>query len=249
LPGILVAGLLLLTVPEPVRGLLDKKKAQSNSHTLKEVAGLLWNRRSFRHMAIGAGLQAFVLYSMASWMASFIIRSHGMSTSELGLWLAMILGVGGAIGVLGGGIIGDRMILRDKRWYMWLPVIVGLISVPFSVFIYLADNGTSALIFAIIPGTLATVFLGPTIAAVHGLVGVRMRALSSAIVSLIVNLIGLGAGPFIIGFLSDSMAPKLGTESLRYAMLYVLPLIQFWCVCHFFLAARTLREDLAAAPD
>jgi len=248
LPGILVAALLLWTVPEPVRGLMDKKEGQAHAHTLKEVAGLLWNRKSFRHMAIGAGLQAFVLYSMASWMASFIIRSHGMSTSELGLWLAMILGVGGAIGVLGGGIIGDRMILRDKRWYMWLPVIVGLISVPFSAYIYLADNATTALIFAIIPGTLATVFLGPTIAAVHGLVGVRMRALSSAIVSLIVNLIGLGAGPFIIGFLSDSMAPKLGTESLRYAMLYVLPIIQFWCVCHFFLAARTLREDIEAAP-
>jgi len=230
LPGVLVAGLLLLTVPEPIRGLLEKKGRQSNAHTLKEVAGLLWNRRSFRHMAIGAGLQAFVLYSMASWMASFIIRSHGMSTSELGLWLAMILGVGGAIGVLGGGIIGDRLILRDKRWYMWLPVLVGLISVPFSAYIYLADNATTALIFAI-------------------MVGARMRALSSAIVSLIVNLIGLGAGPFIIGFLSDSMAPKQGAESLRYAMLYVLPVVQFWCVCHFFLAAKTLREDLAAAPD
>jgi len=171
-----------------------------------------------------------------------------MSTSELGLWLAMILGVGGAIGVLGGGIIGDRLILRDKRWYMWLPVLVGLISVPFSAYIYLAGSAKSALLFAIIPGTLATVFLGPTIAAVHGLVGARMRALSSAIVSLIVNLIGLGAGPFIIGFLSDNMAPKFGTESLRYAMLYVLPVIQFWCVCHFFLAARTLREDIEAAP-
>jgi hypothetical protein len=32
-------------------------------------------------------------------------------------------------------------------------------------------------------------------------------------------------------------------------MFYVLPVIMFWSACHFYLASRTLRDDLAAAPD
>mgnify|MGYP003547020099 FL=1 len=99
------------------------------------------------------------------------------------------------------------------------------------------------------PGILFNVYLGNTIATTHGLVGLRMRALSSAILFLVLNVIGLGLGPWTTGMLSDYLQPTLGAESLRYAMLYVLPAVMFWSACHFFLAARTLRDDLAAAPD
>jgi len=249
LPGIVIAALVRFSMAEPARGIVENKQVQTETTKVADVISLLWKRQSFRHMAMAAALQAFVLYGIASWIASFIIRSHGMETGEVGLWLAMILGIGGAIGVLSGGYLGDRLSARDQRWNMWLPAIVGLISLPFAISIYLADTGHGALMFAIVPGVISSVFLGPIIASTHGLVGLRMRALSSAIISFIINMIGLGGGPFIIGFLSDRLAPTLGTESLRYAMLYVLPVVQFWCVCHFILAARTLREDLAAAPD
>jgi hypothetical protein len=73
--------------------------------------------------------------------------------------------------------------------------------------------------------------------------------MSSAILFLILNIIGLGAGPWTIGMVSDYLQPAHGVESLRYAMLYILPVIGFWSVCHFYLASKTLREDLAAAPD
>jgi len=249
IPGILIAALVKFSMAEPARGVIENKHVHSDTTKISDVINLLWKRRSFRHMALGSSLQAFVLYAMASWIASFMIRSHGMETGILGFWLAMILGIGGAVGVLGGGYISDRLSPRDRRWNVWLPAIAGLISVPFAVYIYFANSGQHALMAAIVPGVIATVFLGPVISSVHGLVGLRMRALSSAIISFIINIIGLGCGPFIIGVLSDYLAPKYGTESLRYAMLYVLPFVQFWCVCHFFLAARTLREDTAAAPD
>jgi hypothetical protein len=100
-----------------------------------------------------------------------------------------------------------------------------------------------------VPGVLFNTYLGTTIATTHGLVGLRMRALSSAILFLILNTIGLGLGPWSTGMLSDYLQPTLGVESLRYAMLYLLPPVMFWSACHFFLAARSLKEDLAAAPQ
>ena len=38
-----------------------------------------------------------------------MIRTHQMPTGELGTWLALIIGVGGAIGVFGSGVIADKL--------------------------------------------------------------------------------------------------------------------------------------------
>lgn len=110
------------------------------------------------------------------------------------------------------------------------------------------DNAYAALTISIVPGLLFNVYLGNTIATTHSLVGLRMRATASAILFLIPSIVGLGIGPWAVGVLSDYLAPELGSESLRYAMLYLIPAVMFWSACHFYLAARSLSEDLAAAP-
>jgi len=214
-----------------------------------DVVRLLWSRVSFRHLALAAALNAFAGYSTSNWTASFMIRTHEMTTGELGTWLAMIMGFGGAIGVFGGGLIADKLAPRDKRWYVWLPAVTGLVCVPFMAAVYLVDDAYTSLTLSIIPGLLFNVYLGNAIATTHSLVGLRMRATASAILFLILNIIGLGAGPWTIGVFSDYLAPELGADSLRYAMLYVVPAVMFWSVCHFYLASRSLRADLAAAPD
>ncbi len=248
-PGILLAILVRTTMAEPVRGQSENRAASADPIPFLEVVATLWNSRAFRNLAFAAGLNAFCGYSAANWTASFFIRSHAMNTGELGTWLALILGAGGAIGVFGGGLLADALAPRDKRWYVWLPVIAGLVSIPFMIGVYTADSAYIALAFAIVPGILSNVYLGNTIATTHGLVGLRMRTMSSAILFLVINVIGLGLGPWTIGVVSDLLQPSLGTESLRYAMLYILPVVMFWSVCHFYLSSRSLREDLAAAVE
>lgn len=248
-PGILLALIVRFTLREPVRGLAENRSVSDKAPPFASVLGILWSRRSFRHMAIGAALNAFVGYSVASWTASFMIRSHGMSTGELGTWLALIAGLGGAIGVSLGGMIADRLGQKDKRWYMWLPACAGAISIPFLVLVYLTEHAYVALMLSIVPGLLSNVYLGSTIATTHNLVGLRMRALSSAILFFILNIIGLGLGPLLVGMLSDYLLPEFGEHSLRWAMLYLLPGVMAWSTVHFFYSARSLREDLARAPD
>ena len=249
IPGVILAVILRLTLAEPIRGLSENRQASSENAGFGDVLNVLWKCRSFRHLAMGAALNAFCGYSAANWTASFMIRNHDMNTGELGTWLALILGAGGAIGVFGGGLLADRLAPRDKRWYAWLPAITGLMALPFQVGIYMAGNAYLALSLAVFPGIVSNVYLGNTIATTHGLVGLRMRAMASAILFLILNIIGLGMGPWTIGLVSDALAPSLGNESLRHAMLYIIPVVSFWSVCHFYLASRTLREDLANAPD
>ncbi|MEC7107580.1 MAG: MFS transporter [Pseudomonadota bacterium] len=248
-PGLIIALIVRYTLREPIRGLSEQRQVETQTVPFSNVLNLLMSRPAFKHMAFGAALNAFAGYSTSSWTASFMIRSHGMSTGELGTWLAMIMGFGGAVGVFAGGVIAERLARKDVRWYMWLPALTGLICVPFMVANYMVAGAYTALIVSIIPGILFNVYLGNTLAMTHGLVGLRMRALASAILFFILNLIGLGLGPWVIGLLSDQLAPTLGQESLRYAMLYLLPAMMTWSVIHFYLASRTLKEDLANAPD
>ena len=249
IPGVLLALVVRFTLKEPARGQSEMREASEERQSAMDVFRLLASRPSFRHMALGAALNAFAGYATANWTASFMIRSHQMATGELGTWLSLIIGFGGAIGVLGGGVLADRLARKDKRWHLWLPALAGLIALPFAISVYVVDNAYLALSMMIVPGIMSNVYLGNVLAMTHGLVGLRMRALASAVLFFIINIVGLGAGPWVIGMVSDMWSASLGAESLRQAMLWVIPPVMAWSICHLYLGSRELRNDLARAPD
>jgi MFS family permease len=80
----------------------------------------------------------------------------------------------------------------------------------------------------------------------QGIARPRMRAMAAAIVLFIMNVGGLGAGPWILGMLSDFLGPRYGDQSIRVALLIIALPHLLACVLNW-IAARTLRDDLAAA--
>ena len=124
----------------------------------------------------GRGPECLAGYSTSNWMASFMIRSHGMSIGRTGDLAGTDHGPGRRRGVFCGGLLADRSARRDLRWYMWLPALTGFICVPFMVSIYLAPGAHTALLLGVVPGILFNVYLGNTIATTHGLVGLHARA-------------------------------------------------------------------------
>ena len=249
IPGIILAFIVRATVKEPIRGLIENKVASDEQVPFKQVITVLWQRKTFRHLALASGLNAFAGYGTANWLASFFIRSHEMTTGELGTWLALSTGLFGAIGILLGGILADKLGKTDKRWYLWVPGIATILVAPFMLFTLLTGSQYVALLCAFIPGLLQNVYLGNSIATTHSLVGLRWRSTASAILFLVLNIIGLGLGPFAVGYLSDFLSPSLGTESLRYAMVALLPTAMIWSSIHFLIASRTLQKDLEQAPE
>ena len=249
IPGIILAVIVRATVKEPIRGLIENKVASDEQVPFKQVVTVLWKRKTFRHLALASGLNAFAGYGTANWLASFFIRSHEMTTGELGTWLALSTGLFGAIGILSGGILADKLGKTDKRWYLWVPGIATILVAPFMLFTLLTGSQYAALLSAFIPGLLQNVYLGNSIATTHSLVGLRWRSTSSAILFLVLNIIGLGLGPFAVGYLSDLLSPSLGSESLRYAMAALLPTAMIWSSVHFFIASRTLQKDLEQVPE
>lgn len=250
LPGLALAVVVRFTLQEPPRG--HSERIQSSNVAEQESTGqvlrFMWGLHAFRHMSIAAALHAFYGYGVLAFVPVFMIRVHGMTnTAELGTWLGLIWGILGGIGTYLGGSLSDRLAARkDARWYMWLPVGATLVSLPFAFLFYLWPEGRIALLPSIPGAVLGPMYLGPTFAMTQGLVKLRMRAVASAILLFIINLIGLGLGPQVVGIVSDLLTPIYGTEAIRYALLSVVAVGSIWSSAHYFLAARTLREDLKA---
>ena len=126
-------------------------------------------------------------------MPPFLARVHKMGTAEIGIWLAVAIGIFGAIGTLIGGYMSDKFRKKDIRWYLWIPAISFIASFPFAMGILFHPNKTIALLFYLIPNILYAFFIGPAYAMVQDLVTPRMRATASAIFTIILTIFGAGA--------------------------------------------------------
>ena len=247
LPGLLVAAVVALTLREPPRGLADGTHTAANDaseqHSVWEVIRFLWRSRSFRHNGIASGLYAFVGYSVTNWVPPFLIRSHGMSSGEVGTALALIIGLGGGLGIYLGGVLADRMAQRDERWRMWLPAGAMWLSLPFGFVVYTTDHTALALALFVFPVFLGLLYQAPALALAQSLSTPKMRATAAAVLLFLINIIGLALGPPATGLLSDLLEPRFGDDALRYAIL-ITSLVLTGSGVHFWLASRTLREDL-----
>lgn len=244
IPGILFALILRFTVKEPPRGISENgKDIDSQHHSMKDVFRLLRQKKSFRYIALGAGLAAYVNYTANSWLPPFMARVHGMSSSEIGTWLSLIIGIGSGLGFFMGGYATDRLSKKDKRWYLWLPALALLFAIPLTLVGNFASEKNTMLLAIVLPAFLTTLYLAPCIALTHGIVNVRMRALSSAILFFVLNIIGLGLGPFIAGVLSDALQPTLGVDALRWALSNSVIASILGAIC-FYMASKTIRKDL-----
>jgi MFS family permease len=246
-PGVVLALVLRLTLREPPRGAAEGAElARGDAPPVSEVFRHLWARRSFRFLTLGGALHAFVGYGVSYWIPAMFARSHGLSTGEMGQAL-FYLGFASIAGTFLGGYLGDRMGAKDARWYVWLPGIATMVSLPFSAFVYLWGEPHTALWVLAVPYFLGAYYLGPTFSMVQGMVGLRMRALAASISLFILNIIGLGLGPQFTGITSDVLhaTTSLGSESLRWALVISLTFNLVSAVL-YLLAGRTLAADLAA---
>ncbi len=244
LPGVLLAVVLLLTVREPPRGRWESASQAAYKPSLRETLMLLSSYRSFWYLAAAGGLTAFVSYGNGNFAPSFLMRYHGLQLGEVGVVLALFGGGGGMLGTFLGGYLADRVGVRDRRWYLWLPAIAGTLALPLGFpYLLLADT-TMVIGFMFVVTFMINTYLGPSLAISHTLVPPAMRALTSAVLFFVFNMIGLGLGPLTVGLLSDFYVAYFGDDSLRYAMLTV-GVMGSPAVLLYILAARHLRADLA----
>lgn len=244
-PGFALSLLTRLTLREPKRGAAETGDVDPRQYSTRETLAYLTSLRSFRHILATSALHACAALGASVWLPTFLIRTHELGSGEIGSWLAGVSSLS-MVGTFFGGRLSDRLGRRDPRWYMWLPALATLVGVPFSALFLLSGSMPGGFAYYAVAALFGSMWTAPCFAMVQGLAKVSMRATAAALVSLTLNLTGLGLGPLVVGSLSDGLAPSFGQEALRYALLGLL-VAHVWACLHHVLAARTLREDLRAS--
>jgi len=293
IPGVLFAVIAWTTVREPVRGLSGTQSVAKVTflESFRKLWSLKSFR--YYSIATGAGtfvtyglgnwMPSFLPRTFGAWsmpeMQSMLnlcqsevingVRQladdcTAMSRTEIGLFYGTVSGVGGAIGTIAGGYIADKLGEKDRRWFLWVPMWGKLIGAPLFILALLAPTAELSLLLYFPAITLAAMYLGPSLAITHHLVPASMRAMSSAVLFFILNILGLGTGPLIVGVFSDwittsgasladtapwigSTAEQVGQLSLKWAMiaavLLMFPLTILWHWGAQRLPTGTLDED------
>lgn len=245
IPGIMLALLAWWRLPPPRPHDIEVHPG------LGESVRYLLRLPTFRRAALATSLYSFAGYAMTTFNAPVLMRSHGLSAAETGLWYGLMTGVAGMIGMLATGVLADRLSLKDPSWRLRISAFLMGISAPFLAGAMLADNATLAVLLLIGPQMLTVAYLGPTFAAMHAIVPPHLRAMSTSCLMGALTMLG-ALGPLTVGMLSDWLAPTYGKDSLAMAMLTAPVMLLASSVC-FVLAARKMPDDLyegrAITPD
>lgn len=244
-PGILYAIIVFFTVKEPQRGHFDTPIQKSaTTGDLITVTKELLSYKTFIFLAFACSLNAFGSYGVGNFTPPFLYRIHGLDSATIGTWLSLTTGIGGGLGVFLGGYLADKWGKIDIRWYLWIPLLAGLLKFIPSTIVIFSENTDLVLAITFFTNLLTPLYLGPALAVTHNLVAANSRAFASAILFFILNLIGLGMGPMVVGMLSDWLAPTYNEYALRWAfcIIYFTGPISLFL---FYKASQHYPEDLA----
>lgn len=254
LPGILLALIVKLTLREPPRGFADGGVVPPQPPPVGEVFRNVAYKATFWHLALAAALHAFVGYGVNGFHPSYLIRTHGLSVGEAGVVLSFVSAISGVGGTWLGGYLADKFTNRggDVRWQLWTPGIATLLNVPVAFAAYTLSDKNIVIALLFVSLVFGVAYLGPTYATMQRLVSARERALGSALLLLIVNLVGLGLGPTLVGWVSDLMnqyfvgqgmdAKQAVAQGLRWS-LAIMVCVNVWSFIHYMIAAKTLVRD------
>ena len=244
LVGIVVAPLLIWLVREPARGAMDTGKPADEALPFSQSLAMFVRRRSLRMVMIGSGLAAFVSYGMLNWIPAFLMRTQGMPLDAMATWFAPAAGITFGIGILGGGWLVSHAAKRSPRAYGTIPALATAILIPTFAAALLVDSWQVSLALMLVPMAACTAYVAPALALVQNLTPPRSRATAAAVLMLMFNIVGLGLGPLFIGVVSDALKPAHGDDSLRWALLTILPFALAAGLAQFAMT-RHLEKDFA----
>jgi len=236
-PGILAAVLLRWTCVEPTRGRWDapvapETETQQPKQPMRQVLLEVWRTPGFAWIAIAGMLFGLAGYGLGIWGTAFLVRTHGLNLRDAGILVGLTGGVAAIVGALASGWLTDKLVARDQRWQMGVPIVGTAISIPLGLAYLLWPAGEFwqvgalkvpvAMAFGLLFSVFAVWWTAPSYAAITTLVGAHQRATSVAVYNLGLTVCGIGLGPFSVGILSDLLTPAFGALSLRWALVILM---------------------------
>ena len=225
LPGIAIAIATKLIIKEPPRGHSEPqvrpglaedvvpdepaKPPASLAGELREMGAViatLFGKWPALNMMLGVTLVSMGGYGAGQFVPPYFLRTFHLDYGTVGLITGLAAGSGQAVGTLMGGFLTDRLAKASPRWYALVPAIGIAVAYPILIAVFTAPTWPMAAALIVLPGIFSYTYLGPTFGVVQNLVPTRRRATATAVMFFFLNLIALGGGPPLTGWVIDHYA-------------------------------------------
>lgn len=240
-----IAGLAALRLREPTRGAherrtLGAKEEERPNEAPKIPLGTAVRRlnqiRTLRYLYVGIGMLGFGLVAAPALISLYLDEQWGVG--ELGRGAVFsIMGLGTTVGLVAGGIIGDRLFRRDPAW----PVFLSGASIVLYSVVTAAALWLPVLWLVVAVLTVSLVGVGAATAPLRQIVAAvappQIRSLAFALLGIYIALYGGFAGGIIFGAISDATSPRISLTLLVIPGV-VAGVLMAW-------GARHVRSDIA----
>jgi predicted MFS family arabinose efflux permease len=199
----------------------------------------LLKKPAFVWLFVAANLLGFASAPFYVFSAPFLIRTYGLTASEVGLRFGLMQGLLGIAATLLGGRFFDRAIARHSSYLLGPPAVLIVIA-AFSTVAALFMPTSNWAIALLVPGMFSFAFLLPyAFGSGHLVAGNDNKALSTGLLLFGSSLFGPSLAPVLVGFVSDfATASKLG-NGLRWALL-IGPMASVLCAGALLIANKKI---------
>lgn len=243
LPGLLIS-LLVMSIKEPDRRESQEQKKIAKPN-LSEALKVIWqNRSAYSAIVLGTSFTAFANYGTSAWVPTFFNRTFDWAMPVIGLKFGLIVTVFSGLGVLVGGWLADRYVRKGvKAGRVYVGIISG-VGILISAGNFLLGNPDLILLSLAIPAFFMAFPLGAAAAAVQELMPNRVRALASSIFLFFINMVGMGGGPYVVAFFTDSVFHD--ESMIRYSLVALYLIGGIATILCFWLGLKPYQRILAA---
>lgn len=194
----------LAFITDPAR---KRTAAAPRGHSIRDVGSELWRHRAaYGCIFLSTPLLSLAGYGANAWIPAMFIREFGWKAGDIGVTLGAVILVTGGLSLFAGAMLSD--FLRGRGNASASLVVLGFTGALTALagLTFLVAN-TSAMGFAAVIAFTAALSpmsaVGPV--ALQAVAPPAMRAQISSIFLLVVNLIGIGAGPTVVALLTDNL--------------------------------------------
>jgi predicted MFS family arabinose efflux permease len=260
LPGLLLA-VLALRIREPLRGALDVVKPTSTPSTSSAYWEVL-KLPTMWWIILSGIFHNFNMYAINAFQTPFLQRFHEMSLRDASNVSAISVGAVGAIGLLAGGWLSDKIAARRRYGRLLLAACCMAVAAPLIFLaLYQPKGAISAFAALMTLGTITLyVYYATVYAAIQDVIAPQLRGTAVAIYFCGMYVFGASFGPVATGMLSDHFAHQAmlaaGATTLTEAYkatglhnaMYAIPVLATLASLVLFAAARSAALTQPSQP-
>jgi MFS family permease len=213
IPGLVIAALFFITVPEPTR----RGGRKQGGYSLREVIGFVVEHRALHlPFIIATLLMSFQVYGLGAWVPAFFERTYGWGPAVAGPLLGLFGMISTTIGMFAGAWFASWLAKRHEDANMRVYFIAQALAIPFGIIGPLMPNPWLSLGCVAIGGAAAAMASPAFSAALQLTTPNEMRSQVTALYFILANAIAGSLGPTLVALLTDYVAGS--EQDLRYVM-------------------------------